>query len=357
MKILITGGAGFIGGWIVERLPASVEVVVVDLLEPEVHRRGRAFTAAAMARARCLKADVCVSESWEQELDGADVVIHLAANTGVGQSMDQPGRYVRTNTEGTARLLEAIARAKRPPSRLVLASSRAVYGDGWYRATSGELVSGRRSPANLAAGRFDVLGPDGTPLEPVAMSEETPPQPVSVYGFTKLWQEDLVRLVGPKIGLESVILRLQNVYGPRQEAGNPYTGIVAMFMQRAACGETIEIYEDGRPLRDFVFVEDVADMLVKAALDRSVPPGVVDVGTGVATSLLDLCAAIGDVVGVTPRLHLGGTYRLGDVRHAVADLAGCRAFFGATPRVDLRTGLARYWDWMREEQPRFRQGG
>jgi dTDP-L-rhamnose 4-epimerase len=193
-----------------------------------------------------------------------DVIVHLAAQTGTGQSMYRPADYVQHNVEGTARLLELVSKRGRRVRRIVLASSRAVYGEGRFRDREGNISQGNRRTTDLLAGHWEIYDASGAALESLPASETDPVLPASVYGLTKAWQEQLVSHFGGVTGVEFVILRLQNVYGPNQQLGNPYTGIVGRFASQMKQSGEVELFEDGRMTRDFVYVDDVVDGLVRA---------------------------------------------------------------------------------------------
>ncbi len=336
MKVFIAGGAGFIGSWVFDRLPAC-DVVVVDSLEPEVHGAEPRFPERISARAQCLHADLIEPARYEAALEGADVVLHLAALTRTSQSMHEISRYVHANLVGTAQLLEAIARMPRRPAKIVLASSRAVYGEGADLGPEGGLR------------RWALRDDDARPLAPAPQVETAPLEPVSVYGMTKQWQEQLVRTAAASLGMEGIVLRLQNVYGPLRRPASPHAGIVAYFLHLAATGQPIELFEDGAPTRDYVYVEDVAALLCRAVVDPALRTATVNVGTGVATTLRELVEVLGDALGVAPDVRVVGRHRPGDVRHAVASTARCREYFGCVPETSLREGIARYVQWWRQQ--------
>jgi dTDP-L-rhamnose 4-epimerase len=350
MKILITGGAGFIGKWLVEKLPTDCEIVIIDSLDDQVHKT-RSVAPELTARARCIKADVQDIEEHIEDIEGTDVVIHLAAQTGTGQSMYEIGKYVQHNANGTAKLLELIAKLQHQPRRIILASSRAVYGDGAY--TDGEKISypTGRSVSNLQQGIWDLYGDDGNKLTALPMSDLHETKPTSVYGLTKLWQEQLIQNFGKSQNIDVAILRFQNVYGPKQELGNPYTGIVGIFANAISQGNPLELFEDGLVTRDFVFVDDVADAVIKCALDDRSIEATIDIGSGQAVTLIELVETIAHLLHKKADFQISGRFRVGDIRHAVADLSRYETIFGTWQPTSLKDGLASYLEWYLEREP------
>jgi dTDP-L-rhamnose 4-epimerase len=345
MKTLITGGLGFIGQALARRLVGEGhEVVLLDTLSPQIH--GELPCIEAPAGTTVVRADVVELASRSDLLEGCDVVFHLAAETGTAQSMYRIGHYVKVNELGTAALLEAIAGCSRRPRRLVLASSRSVYGEGAYRTKDGRLVQpDPRTSSRLQACLWEHADADGAELQAIPTPESLPFAPGSVYAATKASQELLVRSASQALGLKCVILRFQNVYGEGQSLLNPYTGIISIFFNRARQGLRIPIYEDGRESRDFVHVSDVVAAL-SVAKEAGVRDGlVVNVGAGQPTSVAELARVLLEVSGFDVPVEVTSQYRLGDIRHCFADLTQLREEFGLVPQVSLAQGLARFCEW------------
>ena len=348
MRVLVTGGAGFVGrGLVRDLVDAGHAVRVLDTLAEQVHGPG-ADWPPELAGAELRRGDVRDPAAVAEAVAGVEAVAHLAAETGVGQSMVEIARYVDVNERGTAVLLDALAR-QGGPVRLVLASSRAVYGEGLYACPRcGEVAPPPRTAAALAAGDWDPPCPAcGGAIAPLPTHEDAPARPGSVYAATKLAQEQLCRVVAAAYGLPLTVLRYFNVYGPGQSLANPYTGILATFHARAAAGKPVEVYEDGREQRDFVFVDDVVAATRRALLR---PAGVVreetlNVGSGRATTVGELAEAVVRLGGWDVPVRVTGAYRLGDVRHAVADPRRCAATLDPAPATPLETGLARWLAW------------
>jgi dTDP-L-rhamnose 4-epimerase len=337
---LVTGGAGFIGCAISDGLTQCFErVVAFDNLHPQVHP-SRSRPAALHPDVELVLGDVTAPQAWEVLLQTIQptTIIHLAAETGTGQSLTEATRHGHVNVVGTTVMVDALASCRMPPRRMVLASSRAVYGEGAWRSKEDGTIRypGQRSRAQLARAEWDSPG-----LEPLpARAAETRPIPVSVYGATKLAQEHIMSAWSTAFGSELVILRLQNVYGSGQSLANPYTGIVPLFCRLARNGESIPLYEDGRMLRDFVLIDDVADAILRAVDITVVPKEPLDIGTGGETSIADLARRVAVMYGA-PAPKICGKYRFGDVRHASCAIDATQAQLGWTPRYRIEEGLAR----------------
>jgi dTDP-L-rhamnose 4-epimerase len=347
MKIAITGGMGFIGTVLARRLIAAGHLVLLlDNLSPQIH--GAIPTASLPTGAELDRLDIRELQARPECLEGCDAVYHLAAETGTAQSMYRIRNYVDVNEMGTASLLETIASLSRRPKRIILASSRSVYGEGAYvdpRMPERMLQPPPRTPEQLAAHRWEPIAPDGAPLAPIATPESLPFAPGSIYAATKASQELLLRAAAPALGLSSVIFRFQNVYGEGQSLRNPYTGIISIFYNRARQGLPIPIYEDGEESRDFVHVDDIVDALV-AALDADLPEGhVMNLGSGEPTSVTKLVEELLAASGVEVPVAVTGQYRVGDIRHCFADLTAARQAIGFEPKVSLRDGLTRFTAW------------
>ena len=351
MKILITGGAGFIGKWLVERLPQDFEIIVLDSLDPQVHTKSQDFTPELKSRAQCIKADIQDIANYKEIIEGTDVVVHLVAQTGTGQSMYEISRYVQDNANGTAKLLELISTLSYKPSRVVLSSSRAVYGDGAYTNGNSVLYPKGRNLENLQRGIWEVCSADGEILKPLSMRETYLTKPTSVYGLTKLWQEQLLEISCESQAIDLVTLRFQNVYGPKQELGNPYTGIIGIFTNAISQGNPLELFEDGLVTRDFVFVADIADAIIKSVTSEKTLNTTINVGSGQAVTLIDVVETIADLLGKKADYKISGRFRIGDIRHAVADMSHYESQLGTWQPTSLKDGLSQYLEWYLHQDP------
>ena len=341
--VLVTGGAGFIGCAMAPALLAAFDrVVAFDNLHPQIHPTAQR-PADLPEGVELVVGDVTDPAAWDALLTTVrpDVVVHLAAETGTGQSLAEATRHAMVNVVGTTTMFDALLRHEALPRRIVLSSSRAVYGEGAWRRTDGTVFHpGQRTAQILEQGRWDF--PDA---EPLPMAAGIPPAPVSVYGATKLAQENLLTSWAQSVGVEPVILRLQNVYGPGQSLINPYTGIMSLFCRLARAGESIPLYEDGAVRRDFVLIDDVARALVAATTAPA--PGVdpIDVGSGEHQTIATAATLIAAHYGA-PEPHVTGQYRQGDVRHAWADVSRAREVLGWEPRYPLAEGVERLATWI-----------
>ena len=351
MKILITGGAGFIGKWLVAKLPSDAEIVIIDSLDEQVHRTTQEFAPELIDRAKCIRADVQTIAEYRDEIEGTDVVIHLVAQTGTGQSMYEISKYVQHNANGTAKLLELISTLDHKPRRIVLSSSRAVYGDGAYTDGNTTLYPKGRSLEHLQQGIWEVYDTAGVPLTALPMHESHLTKPTSVYGLTKLWQEQLLQNYCESQAIDLVALRFQNVYGPKQELGNPYTGIIGIFTNAIVQGNCLEIFEDGLMTRDFVFVGDVADAVIQCATHDKPLNETINVGSGEAATLLDVIETIAHVINKPADYTISGRFRVGDVRHAVSDMERYKALLGHWAPTSLKDGIAHYLEWYLGQKP------
>jgi dTDP-L-rhamnose 4-epimerase len=347
-RVLVTGGAGFIGSHLVDRLlAAGFAVRVLDSLHPQVHPTGEwpDYLAAAAERVR---GDVRDLRAVEQALDGVDVVLHQAARVGVGQSQYEIEDYLDVNVRGTGTVLQAVLGRRDRVRKLLVAASMSSYGEGRYRcAPCGRTLDGlARDEARLARGEWDPVCPGcGGPLAAVPTDESAPLACTSVYALTKRMQEELVLLFGRTYGIPAVALRYFNVYGPRQALTNPYTGVAAIFLSRLKAGQPPVIYEDGGQLRDFVSVHDVAAANL-AAITRSGADGLaVNVGSGHQVTVREIAAVAARLLGVEVAPEVTGRYRKGDVRHCFADVRRLETTLGHTARVTFAAGFAELAGW------------
>ncbi|OWU82250.1 epimerase [Oceanicola sp. 22II-s10i] len=356
MKILVTGGAGFIGSHLVPLLrDHGHEVRILDTLSPQIHGEvPQGLDWMARTGAEFLRGSVTSAADIEKALDGMEAVVHLASETGTGQSMYEIARYTDANVQGTALLMDRLAAGGHGVTRVLLASSRSVYGEGAYirrDTTDGpdgpRITPPARSAEALRARQWDPVCPEtGAPLTAVPTREDDRTAPSSIYAATKLMQEDLVRISCDTLGIGYAILRLQNVYGEGQSLNNPYTGILSIFSTRIRRGLQLPIFEDGAESRDFVHVSDVAAAFAAAAERADPANAVINVGSGRATSVREVAESLSRAFGAEPDLTVTGQYRLGDIRHNMADVSRLKEILGLTPAVSLDEGLGRFAGWV-----------
>ncbi len=357
MRILITGGAGFIGSHLALRLVREGHAVtVLDLLSPQIHGAEPEITSPLFASVRdavtFVQGSVCDEARLGACLSGQDAVVHLAAETGTGQSMYEIRRYAEINVGGTAVLLDLLANQPHQVQRVVVASSRAIYGEGKYQAPDGAFVyPGARFVENLQAGRFEPLCErTGQALRALPTDETSKIHPSSVYGITKQNQEQMVMTVCPSLRIGSVALRYQNVYGPGQSLKNPYTGILSIFSTRILNGNPINIFEDGKESRDFVFIDDVVEATCLALFRPEAAGEVFGIGSGVATDVLTVANTLVRRYRREVPVMVTGAFRVGDIRHNFADLSKARRLLGYEPRVGFEQGIENFARWVEAQE-------
>ncbi|GAB7534922.1 dTDP-L-rhamnose 4-epimerase [Burkholderia sp. 22PA0099] len=346
-KILVTGGAGFIGCAISKRLaPLASRYVVMDNLHPQIHAQA-VRPAALDVNAELVVADVTDAQAWDVLLADfhPDIVIHLAAETGTGQSLTEASRHALVNVVGTTRLTDALVRHGVSVEHILLTSSRAIYGEGAWQKEDGTVVyPGQRGRAQLEAAQWDF---PGLTMQP-SRADRTEPRPTSVYGATKLTQEHALSAWTLATKTPLTVLRLQNVYGPGQSLTNSYTGIVALFSRLAREKKVIPLYEDGHVTRDFVSIDDVADAIVAGLAREPAPLSVFDIGSGEATSILEMARVVAAHYGA-PEPQVNGAFRDGDVRHAACDLSESLTHLAWEPQWSLKRGIDALQSWIAEE--------
>lgn len=356
-KILLTGGAGFIGSNLALKLIAKgYKVTVLDTLSKQIHGDNPEETSplyqSIKDKVSFIKGSVTSREDWMKALEGQDAVIHLAAETGTGQSMYEIEKYVDTNIGGTAILLDILTNTKHSVKRVLVAESRAIYGEGKYHCEKcGDVYPTDRKDEDMVKGDFDCHCPKcGGEVTLVATTEDSAIHPSSVYGISKQVQGQLVHLVCHTIGVESVSFRYQNVYGPGQSLTNPYTGILSIFSTRIKNHNGINIFEDGRETRDFVYIDDVVDATI---LGLEVPEAnghVFNVGTGVATDVLTVANTLCEKYGIEVPVTVSGNYRLGDIRHNYADITLARNILGFEPKWSFSQGIEQFTTWVNQQE-------
>ena len=356
--VLITGGAGFIGSNVALKLiDRGVKVTVLDNLSPQIHGDNPDKTSplyqSIKDKVRFIKGTVTSRQDWLKALDGVDTVLHLAAETGTGQSMYEIEKYVNVNIGGTAILLDILANTRTDVKRVVVAESRAIYGEGryWSDDLNTYVYPNERPEETMSKGDFEVKYPGcSQPLKLVGTTEDSMIHPGSVYGITKQVQGQLVHMVCQSIGIDAVSFRYQNVYGPGQSLSNPYTGILSIFSTRIKNGNGINIFEDGRETRDFVYIDDVADATILGLTVQNISGEAFNIGTGVATDVLTVANTLKKYYGIEVPITVSGNYRLGDIRHNYADISKTRKLLGFEPKWSFDAGIEQFCKWV-DKQP------
>lgn len=348
-RILITGGAGFIGSHVADELLAhGYRVRVLDCLHEQVHGKKGLVPGYLADDVEFVPGDIRDRGVVERALKGVDTVYHLAAAVGVGQSMYEIESYTSVNNLGTAVLLERLINARRRPKRLVVASSMSIYGEGLYEDVDGQRVVADERPMNrLREGLWEIEDAQGRPLKPLPTPETKQPQPSSVYALGKYDQERMCLLVGGAYQIPTVALRFFNVFGTRQSLSNPYTGVLAIFAARLLNGNPPLIFEDGLQQRDFVSVRDIAQACRLAGEVDAAAGRVFNVGSGQVLNIRQVATRMAEALN---KQHIGvditGKFRTGDIRNCFADITQARDILGYTPQVSLEAGLAELAEWL-----------
>lgn len=353
--ILISGGAGFIG----QRLSRALlrqgdRVRILDNFSPQIHAT-ESLSADLAGHVELVQTDVRDRDAMKRALTGVGCVVHLAAETGTGQSMYEIERYFSVNVQGTATLLDLLQNDDCGKSlrSIVVASSRAVYGEGAYQcADHGMVFPEQRSRERMSGGAFEPVCPAcGSPVSLLPTPESAPFMPMSMYGLTKQVQEQAVLLFARTRGIKGFGLRYQNVYGPGQSLKNPYTGILAVFSNLARQNQPIEIYEDGFESRDFVYIDDVVEATLRSINYSGQFVGALNVGSGQATSVMTVAQEIKAYFDSSSTIKVTGAFRMGDIRHNIADVSKLEQVLGFVPGIPFKQGLANFLGWAAEQAP------
>lgn len=356
-RILVTGGAGFIGSNLsLKLLSKGYEVTVLDNLSKQIHGEYPDITSplynSIKDKVNFILGSVTSKKDWLKALVGVECVVHLAAETGTGQSMYEIQKYVDTNIGGTSLLLDILTNTEHSVKKVVVAESRAIYGEGRYYSEElgRDVYPAERTDEDMSKGDFEVkyLGCN-KPLSLVGTTEDSLIHPTSVYGITKQVQGQLVHLVCPSIGIASVSYRYQNVYGPGQSLSNPYTGILSIFSTRIKNGNGINIFEDGNETRDFVYIDDVVDATILGVEKEEAGGHVFNVGTGLAISVLTIANTLVEKYGIQVPITISGNYRLGDIRHNYADITAARTILGFEPKWNFNDGIEEFVRWVNKQ--------
>src|SRR5262249_45371720 len=353
MKVLITGGAGFIGSHLADRLLAGgAEGRALDKPDPQGHQ-GASRPEDLDENVELVVGDIRDRDAVGAALDGIDTVVHFAAAVGVGQSMYEIERYTSINAIGAAVLLEEVLERRDAIRKLLVASSMSIYGEGQYRnPRTGEsgIAPGIRPEAQLAAREWDVLGDDALPLDPEPTAETKPLRPTSIYAINKRDHEEMVLAVGAAYGIPSVALRFFNVFGERQALSNPYTGAAAIFASRLLNDRPPLIFEDGNQTRDFIDVRDIARACYLAIAGDGADGRPLNLGTGVPTSIHDVARVIADGLGKSIEPEVVNQYRAGDIRHCYADTRLAGELLGFRAEIPFERGMEDLLAWLEGQE-------
>jgi len=354
-NILITGGAGFIGSNLTNKLvQKGYRVTILDSLSKQIHGENQDSHLYNSIKdiSNFILGDVCNKSDWEIALKGQDTVIHLAAETGTGQSMYEISRYNEVNILGTTNLLDILANESHSVKKIIIASSRSIYGEGKYLCRKDGIVYPKeRNATDMENGNFNPMCDIcGEQLTLCATDEDSKIHPSSIYGITKQQQEQMILLMGKTLNIPAVALRYQNVYGPGQSLSNPYTGILSIFSTRLLNGNDIDIYEDGKESRDFVYIDDVVDATILALEKDDANHQIFNVGSGVATTVSEVANTLKSSYNSDVKISISGKYRLGDVRHNYAELSKIKNALGFSPKFDFHSGITSFVNWVKTQE-------
>lgn len=351
-NILITGGAGFIGSNLaLKLLDKGYEITVLDNLSKQIHGENPESTSplykSIKNKVNFIHGTVTCREDWKKALENQHVVVHFAAETGTGQSMYCIEKYTEVNIQGTAIMLDILANTANKVEKVVIASSRSIYGEGKYKhPRKGIVYPSHRKEQDMLSGNFELTYEDDDILELMATDENSKIHPSSVYGITKQNQEQMIMTVCPTLGIAPVAFRYQNVYGPGQSLSNPYTGILSIFSTQIRNNNPIQIFEDGKETRDFVFIDDVVDATILGIEKEAANGNVFNVGTGVATDVLEVANSLIKAYNINVPVTVTGRFRLGDIRHNYADLNKIKTLLGFEPKVYFKEGIEKFSSWV-----------
>ena len=355
-NVLITGGAGFIGSNLALKLiELGNTVTVLDNLSPQIHGDNPELSplfCSIKDKVNFIRGTVESREDWLIALSGVDTVVHLAAETGTGQSMYQIKRYSDVNIGGSAILLDLLANEPHSITKMVIASSRSIYGEGKYLCEQhGIVYPSARIAHDMKAADFNVKCPScSTNVQLLATDESSKIHPSSIYGVTKQVQEQMFMITGQSIGVPTVSLRFQNVYGAGQSLSNPYTGILSIFSTRIKNGNDINIFEDGLESRDFIYIDDVVESIILSIFNEKANYQIFNVGSGVCTDVLTVAETLKNIYQSSSEIHISGNYRVGDIRHNFADLTLIKSKIGFEPKVDFVTGIKKFTAWVNKQE-------
>ena len=353
-KVLITGGAGFIGNAVVKKLYNEYEVIILDNFSPQIH--GDNYEESYLyqnIKDKCtiIKGDVRSREDVAKALYGVDYIIHLAAETGTGQSMYEINRYTDVNIMGTSNLFDVMLKDKLTVKKIMLASSRSVYGEGMYYCKEhGVVVPGSRDTDDMKNGDFEVKCPVcAGEVDLRYTTEECPLTPISYYAYTKLAQEKMLEVMCPTMNIPYTIFRYQNVYGAGQSLSNPYTGILSIFSKMLLQNKVLNIFEDGKESRDFIHVSDVAAITCNVLENEATNYKYINVGSGESISVMQVAETLKRLYASDSEIKISGDFRKGDIRHNIADMSRGRDLCGFVPAYTFEKGMEEFAAWVKKQ--------
>ncbi len=355
-NILITGGAGFIGSNLaLSLIKKGYSVTVLDNLSKQIHgeKPEDSFLYNSIAnKINFIKGDVRERKDWEKSLKEQDAVIHLAAETGTGQSMYQIYKYSEVNIGGTALLLDILANNEHGIKKIIVASSRAIYGEGRYNCPSdGEVYPLSRNEKDLLNGDFECKCPYcGRNIEFLSTHENSKISPQSIYGISKYNQEQLFLVAGKSLNIPAVAFRYQNVYGPGQSLANPYTGILSIFSTQIKNNNDINIFEDGKESRDFVYIDDVVNATILGLENENANYNSYNVGSGRLVSVLEIAKKLVSLYHSNVNVNISGNFRFGDIRHNYADLSKINNDLNYIPKYQFEEGIVSFAKWVNNQE-------
>jgi dTDP-L-rhamnose 4-epimerase len=355
-NILITGGAGFIGSNLALKLiEKGYNITILDNLSTQIHGQNPETESPLYASIKnsvtFIKGSVTKVEDWKKAIRNQNVIVHFAAETGTGQSMYEISKYVDVNINGTAIMLDLLANEAHNVQKVVIASSRSIYGEGKYLSDDfGVVYPEHRTPEYMDKGDFEVKFNGSSKLTLLPTDEDSKIHPSSVYGITKQNQEQMIMTVCPTIGIAPVAFRYQNVYGPGQSLKNPYTGILSIFSTQIKNGNDLNIFEDGMESRDFVYIDDVVEATILGIENQAANNQIFNVGSGEPTTVTDVANSLVKHYGSDTNIKITGNYRLGDIRHNFADLTKIKEILGFEPKFNFSRGIELFANWVNNQE-------
>ena len=356
-RVLIAGGAGFIGANLsIKLIERGYNVTVLDNLSPQIHGNKPVKTSPLYIKikdeVKFIKGTVTSRDDWRKAIENQDVIINLAAETGTGQSMYDIQRYVDVNIGGTGIMLDIIANEKHSIKKMIIASSRAVYGEGKYDCeVHGVVFPSKRREEDIANYDFECKCPICfRTVVPLPTSEDIPLSPSSIYAVTKQTQEQMVLITGNSLGIHAVALRYQNIYGPGQSLRNPYTGILSIFSTQMKNGNNINIFEDGKESRDFIYIDDAVYATILSLEKNEANNRVFNVGTSIPIDVITVAKTLKKYLNASSNINISGNYRPGDIRHNYADLTIIKNVLGFIPRWKFDEGIKKFCDWVNQQE-------